>query len=200
MGSIPTRSRQLPRRQGTQSLSRFQVPIAIRVLLLAGLLVQARPASGQLPGTLGPPSRPIPVADSTPPRVEPLPAFFRSLVLPGWGQSVLDRKLTAGLFLLWEGVTLGMTLKTSSEVRFLEDTESSRVVAGSTTESSRLRAKRAQREDWIVLLVFNHLFSGLEAYVSAHLWDFPGDLRFQLVPDGTGARPGIGWRLPLTTP
>lgn len=140
------------------------------------------------------------VADTVAPLVEPLPAFFRSLVLPGWGQAVLDRKLTSGLFLLWEGVTLGMTLKTAAEVRFLVATESTRVQPGSTTESSRLRSKKAEREDWIVLMAFNHLFSGLEAYVSAHLWDFPGDLHFQALPGPGGVRPGIGWRLPLGQP
>jgi hypothetical protein len=38
-----------------------------------------------------------------------------------------------------------------------------------------------------VLLAFNHLFAGLEAYVSAHLADFPGDLRFEALPGGAGA-------------
>jgi hypothetical protein len=38
----------------------------------------------------------------------------------------------------------------------------------------------------VVLLAFNHLFAGLEAYVSAHLSDFPGDLRLQAVPGGVG--------------
>ncbi len=38
-----------------------------------------------------------------------------------------------------------------------------------------------------MLLAFNHLFAGLEAYVSAHLADFPGDLRVEAVPGGVGA-------------
>jgi hypothetical protein len=76
----------------------------------------------------------------------------------------------------WEGVTLGMTLKTRSELNYLR-----RIGSG------RGDAKRQEHEDWLVLLAFNHLFSGLEAYVSAHLADFPGDLRFEAVPGGVGA-------------
>jgi hypothetical protein len=71
---------------------------------------------------------------------------------------------------------LGMTLKTRSELRYLR-----------RTGSARGDDKRQEHEDWLVLLAFNHLFSGLEAFVSAHLADFPGDLRFQAFPGGVGA-------------
>jgi hypothetical protein len=132
--------------------------------------------------------------------VSPLPAFFRSLVLPGWGQALLDRKLTGGLFLLWEGVTLGMTVKTAREVSFIRGTEDTRQIPEGARESFRLRAKKAEHQDWLVLLIFNHLFSGLEAFVSAHLWDFPGDLRLQAVPGGSGSRPGVGVTIPVRWP
>src|SRR4051812_9981741 len=98
------------------------------------------------------------------------------MLLPGWGQARLNRKLAAGIFIGWEGVTLGMTLKTRSELDFLR-----------RHSSVRADDKRQEHEDWLVLLAFNHLFAGLEAYVSAHLADFPGDLRFQAVPGGVGA-------------
>ena len=55
-----------------------------------------------------------------------------------------------------------MALKTSDELRYLDR-------ADTVTAASR----RGERQDWIVLLAFNHLFSALEAYVSAHLIDFP---------------------------
>jgi hypothetical protein len=71
-----------------------------------------------------------------------------------------------------------MALKAGHELKYLD-------VADSTTAISR----RAERQDWIVLIVFNHLFSALEAYVSAHLVDFPRDLRIRAIP---GSRPGIG--------
>jgi hypothetical protein len=115
--------------------------------------------------------------DSLGPRapVSPLGALWRSFLIPGWGQSKLDRKLTGGIFVAWEGVTLGMTLKTSHELHYLR-----------RTGSGRVESKRQEREDWIILLGFNHLLSGLEAYVSAHLWDFPEDLKIRAVPGGLG--------------
>jgi hypothetical protein len=108
--------------------------------------------------------------------ISPLNAFWRSFLIPGWGQARLNRKLTGGIFIAWEGVTLGMSLKTRHELAYLR-----------RTRSIRAADKRREHEDWIVLLVFNHLFAGLEAYVSAHLTDFPGDLRLRAVPGGFGA-------------
>jgi hypothetical protein len=108
--------------------------------------------------------------------VTPINAFWRSFLLPGWGQARLNRKLTGGIFVAWEGVTLGMSLKTRHELAYLR-----------RTGSARADNKRREHEDWIVLLAFNHLFAGLEAYVGAHLADFPGDLEIQAVPGGVGA-------------
>jgi hypothetical protein len=70
-----------------------------------------------------------------------------------------------------------MTLKTSHELNYLR-----------RTGSGRVDVKEQEREDWIVLLAYNHLLSALEAYVSAHLWDFPGDLQLRAVPGGVGGR------------
>jgi hypothetical protein len=103
-------------------------------------------------------------------------AMWRSLLIPGWGQARLNRKLVGGIFVAWEGVTLGMSLKTRSELSYLR-----------RTGSARAEDKRQEHEDWIVLLAFNHVFAALEAYVSAHLADFPGDLRFEALPGGVGA-------------
>lgn len=111
-------------------------------------------------------------------------AFWRSFLLPGWGQARLNRKLTGGIFVAWEGLTLGMSLKTRHELAYLR-----------RSGSARAENKRREHEDWIVLLAFNHLFAGLEAYVSAHLGDFPGDLRFQAVPGGVGGAVSIPFRV-----
>lgn len=116
-------------------------------------------------------------------RPSPLNYFFRSLLLPGWGQASLDRKLTGGLFLLFEGVALGMALKADSELAYLE-----------RTGSERIEEKRRERQDWFVLLGANHLFSGLEAFVSANLFDFPADLEARALP---GGRTGFGVALPF---
>lgn len=117
-------------------------------------------------------------------RPGPMGAFFRSFLLPGWGQAALGRRTAAGVFVAVEGVTLAMTVKTMREVAYLE-----------RTGSARLDGKKQQREDWLVLLAFNHLLSGLEAYVSAQLWDFPGDLQVRRVPGGTAAQVSLPLRI-----
>jgi hypothetical protein len=116
--------------------------------------------------------------------ISPINAFWRSFLLPGWGQARLNRKLTGGIFVAWEGVTVGMSLKTRHELAYLR-----------RTGSARADNKRREHEDWIVLLAFNHLFAGLEAYVGAHLADFPGDLKLQALPGGLGASVSVPIRL-----
>jgi hypothetical protein len=154
---------------------------------LAGLLLLA--AGRALPAQDPPPPAPPPAVPDTLPiarPLKPLPAFFMSLVVPGWAQARLDRKLTAGLFIAFEGVVLGMTMKTARELGYLQ-----RIGADST----RLADKRNQRQDWLILLAFTHLFSGLEAFVSTQLHDFPGDVRFRAVPRGFGAEVALPIRL-----
>ena len=116
-------------------------------------------------------------------RIGPGGAFWRSLLLPGWGQAATGRHVSGALFTTWEGVTAMMTLKARREANYL-----SRIGA------SGLKLKRQEVQDWTVLWVFNHLFAGAEAYVAAHLQDFPRDLRIQAVPGG------IGVTLPLPRP
>ena len=155
---------------------------ALRCSLLLGLLLGAKPdlraQDTVLVDTTGA------AADTLVRPISPMGAFWRSFLLPGWGQARLNRKLTGGIFVAWEGVTLGMSLKTRHELAYLR-----------RTDSERAENKRREHEDWIVLLVFNHLFAGLEAYVSAHLADFPGDLRFQAVPGGFGGTVSVPFRL-----
>jgi len=122
--------------------------------------------------------------DSLALRTSPMAAFWRSFLLPGWGQARVGRKLTAGIFVAWEGTTLAMSLKTRHELAYLR-----------RTNSARAEDKRREHEDWLVLLGFNHLFAGLEAYVSGHLTDFPPDLQLQAVPGGVGASISIPFRV-----
>ena len=115
------------------------------------------------------------VADSVDrrPPVGPGGALWRSLLVPGWGQAKLGRGIAAGFFIAVEGVSLGMALKANSELQYTR-----------ATDSTAVANKSQEREDWLVILALNHLIAGLEAYVSAHLWDFPGDLAFKPVRGG----------------
>ena len=115
------------------------------------------------------------VADSIErkPPVGPGGALWRSLLVPGWGQAKLGRGIVAGIFIAVEGVSLGMVLKTNSELQY-----------ANAADTTAVNDKTAQREDWLVIMAVNHLVAGLEAYVSAHLWDFPGDLALRPVRGG----------------
>jgi hypothetical protein len=130
---------------------------------------------------------PVPQPAPTTRPLRPLPAFFHSLLIPGWAQSKLDRKLTAALFLTWEGVTLGMALKADGEVKYLRRTY--------PDSSSRIVDKSRERQDWLILLAFNHLFAGLEAYVSSQLQDFPADVQLRAVPRGVGMQAVVPFRI-----
>jgi hypothetical protein len=176
VGSIPTRSRHARLVFGSYLLA--------FILLVAGV---STPLEAQDSARVRPRATPAAVRPDTLSRqyISPMNALWRSLLVPGWGQARLNRKLAGGMFVAWEGVTLGMSLKTRRELRYLR-----------RTNSARGNDKRQEHEDWIVLLAFNHLFSGLEAYVSAHLADFPGDLRIEAMPGGVGA----GLSLPIRVP
>ena len=117
----------------------------------------------------------------------PFTAFARSLLLPGWGQAVLGRRGTGAVFVFWEGLTLTMTLKANHQLRYLRR----------IGDEERIEAKKQEIQDWAVLLVFNHLVAGAEAFVSAHLWDFPVELETQTLP---GRRAGLGLRVALPRP
>ncbi|MGH7536642.1 MAG: hypothetical protein ACREMG_13830, partial [Gemmatimonadales bacterium] len=149
---------------------------SLRFLAVLGGLWLGLPARGAAQDSalaVPPAAEPL---DSAARRPGPMGSFWRSFLIPGWGQARLGRKLTGGMFVAWEGVTLGMSLKTRHELAYLR-----------RTDSERAEDKRREHEDWIVLLAFNHLFSGLEAYVSGHLTDFPEDLRIRAIPGGAAA-------------
>jgi hypothetical protein len=98
----------------------------------------------------------------------------RSLLLPGWGQSVLGRRTTGAVFVFWEGVTLGMTLKSAHQLSYLRRADAAR--PEEERDQELLDSKKAEFQDWLVLFIFNHLFSAAEAFVSANLWDFPEEI------------------------
>lgn len=126
----------------------------------------ARPAA-TAPDTVNPLARPV----------KPMAAFAMSLAVPGWGQARLDRKLTGAIFISLEGASLGMTMKTAREIGYL---------TRAAADTARLTSKRRQRQDWLIFLGFNHLFSGIEAFVSTQLHEFPRDVGFRVMPGPGG--------------
>jgi hypothetical protein len=150
-------------------------------VLLAWMLLLSADPPIRLSAQAAPDSQPrTPVVRDSAHLVGPVGALWRSLLLPGWGQAATGRKVTGALFTMWEGTTMFMTLKAQQEAGYFK-----------TSGSPNLHSKRQEVQDWLVLWGFNHLFSGAEAFVAAHLRDFPADLKIQVVPGG------VGFRFPL---
>jgi hypothetical protein len=127
----------------------------------------------------------VPLFREEPP-ISPAGALLRSMLLPGWGQSILNRRVTGAVFVFWEGVTLGMTIKSVMQKDYLESIDA---------DQELIDAKKQEIQDWAVLLVFNHFLAGAEAFVSDLLWDFPQELSFEAVP--VGGSIGIGASISL---
>ena len=163
------------------------------VLALALIAVCASVTEAQvIPGRPPPQREPPDPADTIPvppfrvqPPVSPVGAALRSLLLPGWGQSMVGRRVTGAVFIFWEGLTLTMTFKSARQLAYLKSVGA---------EEETLESKRAEVKDWAVLLVFNHLLAAAEAYVATHLWDFPADLTTETLPGGNvGAGLRVYW-------
>lgn len=150
-------------------------------LLVLGLFTPVRVTAQVTPPTQQPQQQQEPQPEDTipvppfrfDPPVSPLGAFGRSFLLPGWGQAVLGRRGTGAVFVLWEGLTATMVIKSLHQLHYQE-----------SVEAETVEDKRKEVQDWVVLLVFNHLLAGTEAYVSALLWDFPAELTARTLPSG----------------
>ena len=146
-----------------------------RPVLLLALTLVARGAAAQRVVATAPDTVVVPT--DTVVRMRPISAAWRSLVIPGWGQAATGRAITGALFVAWEGTTLYMMWKARSETKYFDE-------SGVPGEGG----KRQEEEDWLVLLVFNHLFAAAEAFVAAHLQDFPDELEIRAV---RSARRGV---------
>ncbi|MCZ8204453.1 hypothetical protein [Gemmatimonas sp.] len=135
----------------------------------------------------------------TPP-LTPRRAFVYSAILPGLGQSRLDRGSSGALFAAVELAALVMVRRSSADLRearrFLADSlpleftvSGTGTVQRSGILSSRydddlIRTRRLHVEDWLAVVAFNHLFAGADAFVSAQLWDLP--IRLSAAPTANG--------------
>ena len=133
--------------------------------------------------------------DSLTPPISPRRAFFYSFLAPGYSQSVLGRYKAATAFAFVEGLTLTMIRESGADLREARRFQNDTIVLAynDTTPTTRpnrfgnpeVKSRRAHVEDWIALLVANHLFAGADAYVAAHLWDVKTRLGMRKTPNGT---------------
>jgi hypothetical protein len=145
-------------------------------------------------------------------------ALLYSMVVPGLGQARLNRA-TGLMFAAVEALSLAMYSKASREYRLarayardstplswvldpetgdaVRDPETGAPVVAewSTTRytPSLLRARKTHVEDWVAVLIFNHLFAGVDAFVGAHLWDLPAQVELRALPRATTLTARIRW-------
>lgn len=133
-------------------------------------------------------------------------AFLRSVLVPGWGQAASGSYLRAGFYALAEAGTGWMTYKTIAKLEGAKDQR--RIVRRLKTQEIRrsgvtdpdsifalldadeeveraeglVSSRNEQLEDWVALGVFLVLLGGADAFVSAHLADFPEPLAVETGP------------------
>ena len=113
--------------------------------------------------------------------VSPMGAFFRSLVLPGWGQVAVDQPGRGAFYFAAEAGSLWMLMKTNTKLKAAKNAD--------PPDEDLVELREDQVEDWATLAVFWALFAGVDAWVSAQLWDFTGEV----VPPPDGS-PGAAFR------
>lgn len=173
-------------------------------LLIAALLVATAPLAAQDSARVR-----IDTGAGTPEVRAPLSprrAFVYSLVLPGYGQSILGRGRTGTLLLAFESAALVMIRESAASLRearrnladsvivsYVDAAGEPAVIWQRTPFSSALvRSRQEQLEDWIAVLAGNHLFSAIDAYVAAHLWDVPLEVELRRP---SSRRTGLALRL-----
>ena len=195
----------------------------LRATLVCGsaLALMVAPAAGQGIDTLRvaapPPAERVPVDSLPRPPLSPRRAFLYSLAVPGSAQSILGRPRTAALFVAVEALAITMARKSANDLREAKRYGRDSIVAGYQIDGAtgrvvvdslgrpvptgylvndlggRVPARRTHLEDWIAMLVFNHLISGAEAFVSAHLWDLPAQVSMERQSDRTFLMARVRW-------
>lgn len=154
-------------------------------------------------------------------RMGPSPggAFLRGVLLPGWGHTASGSLSRGAFYFGVESASVWMLFKTvrklgavRDRVDFWETQVTARLMASGVTDPvliaegvdadpdvARTRnlaaGREEQREDWLAASIFFLLLSGVDAFVSAHLQDFPEPLTVGTGPTGEGLE--VGMRIPV---
>ena len=183
------------------------------------LAMSLRPGSG-VAQELADSAPPEPAADSAASRPSPAGAFLRGALVPGWGHTVSGAHARGAFYFGVESLAGWMLFKTirrlgaAREAQALWEKEvSARLEAAGVSDPEELAAaleaheevagarglvaaREEQREDWVAVAIFTLLISGVDAFVSAHLQDFPQPL-VEAGPGPGGGGVAVGLRLPV---
>jgi hypothetical protein len=152
--------------------------------------------------------------EDEPGQITPKGAFIRSALLPGYGHARVGAYGRGAFYFMVEAIAGFMMVKTQGQANLARD----RRVLWETVMSERLQvdgpleyeeleaalaedphvedlrgleeARSSQMEDWAALGIFFLFLGGADAYVSAHLADFPGVVELTPNPGG-GVEVGI---------
>lgn len=166
---------------------------------------------------------PVAVADSmaadTTAGISPAGAFLRGAIIPGWGHTATGSLTRGAFYFSVEALAGWMVFKTHRRLGVAQDqasvweervtadlmaqgiTEFDQIEAGLQNDEQVARfrglvdARKEQREDWLAIAIFTLLLSGVDAFVSAHLGDFPEPLTIEGDPAGGAVEVAV--RLPL---
>ncbi len=186
----------------------------VTVLVAGFLLGAAGPAAAQEPpppdSTRAAPTGQVAdsvLADSAT-GIGPTGAFLRGAIIPGWGHATTGSMTRGAFYFSVEALAGWMVYKTQRRLGVARDqaavweemataelaamgvTEPEEVDAalGQHEQVARFRglvdAREEQREDWVAVAVFTLLLSGVDAFVSAHLNEFPEPLTIEGDPSG----------------
>jgi hypothetical protein len=174
------------------------------VLTAVALGLAPKPAAGQDPVVL-PDS-----AALSPAGVSPRGAMIRAMLLPGWGHASIGSYNRGALYFLAESAAFWMFSKSrtrlseaQSRIALREQVVTADLAHEGITDPFEIQARldqdeglqelsgleearSRQREDWMALSIFLTLISGVDAYVSAHLQDFPDPIEVNVQPVGQG--------------
>jgi hypothetical protein len=154
--------------------------------------------------------------DTARPPISPKRAFLYSLLLPGYGQSVLDRPIAGALFAAAEMTWIALATKSAFDLRYARAHQSDSLIATYALEDGKLKldslgrpvgatylpnrysterveARKTHLEDYYALLIANHLLAGAEAFVSAQLWDLPAHVSIKQMPFGPALAASFRW-------
>jgi hypothetical protein len=186
--------------------------LLIGASVLIPSLLPGESAAGQVPDTLQPAPAEERQQDSVPViapgGITPRGAFLRSMLIPGWGHAEVGSYVRGGFYFSAQSATVFMLVKTHSRLaratdrlELMESVVRRRLEASGVTDPRALEealdgdprvedlralkiSRSEQRQDWMALGIFLVFLGGADAFVSAHLADFPAAVEIEATPSG----------------
>lgn len=140
--------------------------------------------------------------------ISPAGAFLRGAIIPGWGHTTTGSMTRGAFYFSVEALAGWMVYKTQrrlgvarDQAAIWEELATAELAATGMTEPEQIDAaleqheqvarfrglvdaREEQREDWVAVAIFTLLLSGVDAFVSAHLNEFPEPLTIEGDPLG----------------